>query len=809
MMKSFLESYLGIAPAQPGQGTRWSWLYQPPWPTWMPHWVLLLVSAATIFYLGWVYRRDARNTSLGMRIGLTMLRLSVLITVLLVLSELTLVVDRTGLPWVAILIDDSASMGLEDRYDDSSDRTAASQFLKAAQGQAKSRLAIAQGILAIDDAAFLSTLQQEHQLKVYRFSESAVSIGSSDTPVASGDKAGNSLVAPIRSLKANGDVTRPAEAVRKVLSDFRGSLPTAIIVLSDGITSSTDADRLSVAAETAAQRLVPIYTVGIGSAEAMNDLNLFDVLVDDVAFVGDPITFTGKHRSSGFQGRRVTIELRRKGQRQALTHRSVTAGSDGQTLPFEITWIPEESGDYEFTLKAIPLRGESDKSNNAEIRQVSVREGRIRVLLADLEPRWEFRELKSMLEREKTVDLHTVLQEADLEYADQDTTAAPLRGRLPVNSEQLNGYDVVILGDLNPQYLTTGSLETIRDFVRDSGGGLIMIAGTEHNPAGYRGTPLETLLPIELDGVEVPSPAVPLPNEIRPRLTVEGRKSTPIFRFDTNELDSDRVWKNLPGIYWMIAAPRIKSGATVFVEHPSRMGDGNRIPIIVMQRFGSGKVLFHATDETWQWRRRVGDLYFGRYWMQAIRYLSRTRLLGQSRSAELQSSRLVYQRGDVVNLRVRFYNEKQIPVEKDGVNVIVERRGAGSQEVVLSRVPQAPNVFEGQLRRAIDGSYHAWIARPEFSGTSPATDFRVEAPVRELKLRSLDQAELNRAAEVTRGRYYSLSTATDLPDDIPRGRPVAIHSEDPIRIWNRWEVLLLFCVLLTTEWLLRKRLQLV
>jgi len=808
-MKSFLESYLGIAPAQPGQGTRWSWLYQPPWPTWIPHWLLLLAGVGTVLYLGWIYRRDARNTSIGLRICLTTLRLSVLMTVLLVLTELTLVVDRTGLPWIAILIDDSASMGLEDRYDDASDRAAASQYLKTAQRQAKSRLAIAQGILASDDAAFLNTLQQEHQLKVYRFSRSAVSIGSSDTLSTSAAEEDNSLVTAIRSLKADGDVTRPAEAVQKVLSDFRGSLPTAIIVLSDGITSSTAADRLSVAAETAAQKLVPIYTVGIGSAEAMNDLNLFDVLVDDVAFVGDPITFTGKIRSSGFQGRRVRIELRSKGQRQALTHRMITAGSDGQTVPFEITWIPDESGDYELALEAVPLRGESDQSNNAEIRQVSVREGRIRVLLADLEPRWEFRELKSMLEREQTVDLHTVLQEADLEYADQDTTAAPLRGRLPVNVEQLNGYDVLILGDLNPQYLTTGSLEAIRDFVRDSGGGLIMIAGSQHNPTGYRGTPLETLLPVELDGLEVPPSDVPLPNEIRPQLTIEGRKSTPVFRFDASELDSDRIWKNLPGFYWMVAAPRIKSGATVFAEHPSRMSDGHRLPIIVMQRFGSGKVLFHATDETWQWRRRVGDLYFGRYWIQAIRYLSRTRLLGQSKSAELQSARLVYQRGDTVNLRVRFYDEKQIPSEKDGVAVIVERRGAGSQEVVLSRVPQAPNVFEGQLRQAVDGNYHAWIARPEFSGTSPSTDFRIEAPVRELKLRSLDQAELNRAAKVTRGRYYSLATAANLPDDIPRGRPVAIHSEDPIRIWNRWEVLMLFCVLLTTEWLLRKRLRLV
>ncbi|MDA0587535.1 MAG: hypothetical protein O3C17_05950 [Planctomycetota bacterium] len=806
-MKSFLEWYLGIAPAQPGQGTRWSWQHQAPWPAWMPQWMVLVVSVAAIIYLGWVYRKDAQNASTGMRIGLTLLRLSVLVAVLLVLSELTLVVDRTGLPWVAVLIDDSASMGLEDRYDDAAEKSAVDRLSQASGSKTRSRLAIAQGLLTQDDAAFLKQLQAGHQLKVYRFSESAVAVATSDPDATSEEK--DPIVAAIRALKADGDVTRPAEAVRKVLADFRGSLPSAIVILSDGITSSTDADRLSVVAETAAQRLVPIYTVGIGSEEAMHDLNLFDVLVDDVAFVGDPITFTGKLRSSGFKGKKVTIELRRKGSRQALTRKKVTAAEDGQTLPIEITWIPEEAGEYEFILEAVPQRGESDEANNAEVRQVSVREGRIRVLLADLEPRWEFRELKTLLEREKTVDLHTVLQEADLEYADQDVTAAPLRGRLPVNAEQLNGYDVIILGDLNPQYLTTGSLETLRNFVRDSGGGLIMIAGTQHNPVQYCGTPLEALLPIELDGVEVPSPDVPLPNEIRPQLTVEGRKSTPIFRFDANEQDSDTVWKNLPGFYWMISAPRVKAGATVFVEHPTRMGDGRKLPIILMHRFGAGKVLFHATDETWLWRRKVGDLYFGRYWIQAIRYLSRTRLLGQSKSAELRSDRLVYQRGDAVNLRVRFYDEKQIPKEKDGVAVIVERRGAGSQEVALVRVPQAPNVFEGQLRRAVDGSYHAWVARPEFPENSPSTDFRIEAPVRELKLRGMDRAELSRAAVVTRGRYYGLATASSLPEDIPRGRPVAIHSEDPIRIWNRWEVLVVFCTLLTIEWLLRKRLRLV
>ena len=121
------------------------------------------------------------------------------------------------------------------------------------------------------------------------------------------------------------------------------------------------------------------------------------------------------------------------------------------------------------------------------------------MLLIDSAPRWEFRELKTLLEREKTVELHTVLQEADLEFADQDATAQQLRGRFPVNRDQLFAYDVVIFGDVNPEYLSPAILDNLSAFVSEAGGGLIMVAGTRFNPVEYAGTPLQTLLPVELD----------------------------------------------------------------------------------------------------------------------------------------------------------------------------------------------------------------------------------------------------------------------------------------------------------------------
>ena len=764
-MQSFFEWYLGIPPAEQGQGTEWTWDYQTPWPAWVPQWLLVVLAVTSVLYVAWVYQRDAHAASIPKRIVLTLLRIGVLGLVLLILTELSLVVDRTGLPFIAVLVDDSASMSLDDQYTNAADKAAAKRFVEAGKAKQATRLAIAQGILTGNDGEFLKRLQTSHQLRIYRFSDTAAAFGPNDS---AGDLPG--LVKAIRNLEATGSETRPGPAIVKVMNDLRGSLPSAIIILSDGICSTGAADQMTMAAELAARRLVPVFPVAVGSEEAMHDLHLYDMLVDDVAFVNDPITFTAKLKSSGFRGQSVTVALRKKGQRSTLVSKQVQAGPDGQSKPVEITWIPTEAGDYEFDLEVAPRPSEIDKSNNLETRQVSVREGRIRVLLADSQPRWEFRELKTLLEREKTVELHTILQDADLEYADQDLSAKPLRGRFPVNREQLFGYDVIILGDVNPQYLGPGLLELLRDFVREAGGGLMLVAGTRFNPVEFRNTALETLLPIELDGVEVPPADIPLPNEFHPQLTLEGKKSTPIFRFDENEQDSLTVWNRLPGLYWMVAAPNVKPGATVFVEHPTRQGNGRNLPIIVMQRFGAGKVIFHATDETWLWRQRVGDLYFGRYWVQAIRYLSRSRLLGQSKDAELKTDRLVYQRGDVVNLRARFFNETDVPIEKDGVTVVVERRGAGTQEVTLSRIPQAPNVFEGQLPRSVDGNYHAFVSRPEFPNSPPATDFRVESPEREMRICGLDRSELTKTATVTRGQFYTLSNV-DCPTTCREASP--------------------------------------
>lgn len=804
-LKRFVEWYLGVPAVEAGQGTAWDFTWRTPWPSGIPAWLVLLLALAAGALVVWVYGRDARTVSTRGRIGLIALRLAAVLLLLLFLSELRLSIDRTGLPVVVVLIDDSASMQLEDQYPDENLSRAAQRLLASQRSAEPSRLNLAKSVLTARDGRFLKQLVRQHKLRVYRFSETATPIGEREYLTADDV---DELIPLLEKLAPEGSLTRPGPAVQKVLDDLRGTPPSAIVILTDGIASTTDADRLSVGAEAARNRLVPIYTVAIGSEEASRDLQIYGLLADEVAFVGDPIQFTARLKSFGYADREVTVALRHAGSGEELAREIVRTSQDGDPVQVELAWTPPRSGEFDYVLQAQALPNETNTRNNETLpHHVSVRQEPIRVLLADSVPRYEFRYLKHLLEREAlrdtgTLQVDTVLQDADLQYADEDRTA--LR-HFPVKREELLQYDVIILGDLDPALLGDAVLENLREFVREGGGGLVMIAGPSHNPLSYRGTPLEPLLPVELSSLQVPSAETAIVDSFRPELTIEGRKSSNIFRFAENEEQSVAIWRELPGLYWLCRSAELKPGAVVFARHPTETD----VPVIAMQRFGAGKILFHATDELYRWRFRRGDIYYGRYWIQAIRWLTRSKLLGRDRGAKLESDRQEYEQGETVTLRLRFLDERLMPSGEESATVMVERRGGGQQTVKLSRQPAGPAIFEGQITRAAEGSYHAWVVSPTFKEAPPSEDFVVQSESRELTKRDLDRADLLKTAELTRGRFYTLADANSLPGDIPPGQPVSLQTQDPIPLWNRWELLLLFATLLTAEWLLRKRWRLV
>lgn len=776
-----IEHLLGIE-ARAGEGASWSLDYAWRWPPWLT--LLFLVFAAALVV--WIYRREGNQASRRVKWLLAGLRLGVLAIAMLMIAQLALSFHRTGLPYLALIVDDSQSMDLADRYPAAISAKLDTRLRAAGQSGA-TRWNLARTLLVENHTALLRELSQRYQLRLYYL-----------TGMRAVDGNAEQLATQLNAAQPNGPSTRLGAAVRTVLSDLRGSPPAAILLLTDGV--NTEGPTLAEAAQQARRRGVPLVTVGLGDDRTVRDLRLSDLLVDDVVFAGDVVGFEFKLSGTNLAGRKVQITLRQPDRSEPLAQLEASVPPDGQTTTLRLPYRPTQLGTFRFVIEAASQEGERDLVNNRLTGQLEVRRDKIRVLLVQGYPNYEYRYLRNLLAREPSIDLHTVLQEADAEHATQEKGALPV---FPVRRDELLAYDVVVLGDANPALFGQSGLMNLQRFVneRQSGGALLVIAGPRYMPWAYRDTPLAALLPIVLATARQPEGE--LHDGFRLRPTETGLACPPLQLGDT-QAETETIWSHLPPLYWLLDAEP-KPAARVLAEHPTlTTADGRPVPLVLLQYVGAGRVWFQSTDETWRWRWRVGDAYFARYWVQTIRYLARAKLAGQ-RAAELSADRRHYERGETIRLRLQFGDERLAPAEDDGVTVVVEPQGQKTQRLKLRRVSAARGIFAATLPANASGEYHAWLAIPTLAGRAPATDFTVLPPPGELAQTQMDSAALKQAAELTKGHYYTFATAGDLLGDLPEGRQVPIETLPPKPLWNTWPVLLLLLSLLTLEWVLRKK----
>src|SRR5262249_37300986 len=154
----------------------------------------------------------------------------------------------------------------------------------------------------------------------------------------------------------------------------------------------------------------------------------------------------------------VTLyEKAKDGKLKELGKEMVAVDPQGKPVKFRMTHRPTEAGEKVYVIDVPVQPDEAQPADNNRLeRTILVRDAKIiKVLYVEGYPRYEFRYIKSLLEREsgddprnKSIDLKVVLLDADDDYAAQDKSA---KSDFPGKAE-LNQYDVVILGDVDPRH---------------------------------------------------------------------------------------------------------------------------------------------------------------------------------------------------------------------------------------------------------------------------------------------------------------------------------------------------------------------
>ncbi len=154
------------------------------------------------------------------------------------------------------------------------------------------------------------------------------------------------------------------------------------------------------------------------------------------------------------------------------------------------------------------------------------------------------------------------------------------------------------------------------------------------------------------------------------------------------------------------------------------------------------------------WHARYGDRYYGRYWLQAIRYLCRTKFLSQDSPARIAVDRKTYSQGENVRLEVRLLDESKIPIDKK-VIVQLDQPDGTSRRLELTQQGNDPALFRTTLAKLSTGQYMAKLLAPNFT-SQITTQWTMQPPPGELQKTQLDVAELTRAATDSKRCVLSL-----------------------------------------------------
>jgi hypothetical protein len=826
------EHNLGIAAPAPGEGSRWRLEFNTYfWDAASDPWLAGLLAVAAGALIVWVYSREGRTASTAYKVLLGGLRLALLLlTLAVLLPQLRLWFERQGWPDIAIVLDDSASMSTVDHYQDPQVATVAQQLATDAALTTPERLALSQALVAHPQNDWITRLLTQHKVKVHVYHCSGRAHRIAD--VTAPEEIQRALE-QIRELKAEArnDSSQLGTAVRQVLNDFRGSSLAAVVMLTDGVT--TEGEDLVKVSHYAAQYGVPLYFVGVGDDHEQRDIALHDLQAEDSVYVNDRVIFELRLTGHGYPNLNVPVKLweKKANERKFLKETRVTIDPQGKPVKVRLEDRPTEVGEKHYIIDTPVQDGEVTADNNKVERSVDVQDTRLfKVLYVEGYPRYEFRFVKTLLEREsarkgnKTVDLKVLLLDADPDYAAEDRSAL---AEFPLKTD-LNKFDVILLGDVDPKHPKLGdkNVQALADFVKERGGGLLMIAGERHSPWVWRNTPLADVLPIDV--VRDLAPEEPEGGRVegyRPELTPMGRLH-PIFRFNPDEQGNEEIWNQLRELYWFADGYHVKPAAEVLAVHPRARGDqapgraaGEGHPLVVQQFVGSGRCMFFGFCETWRWRYREDELRFNQFWIQTVRYLARSRL-GR---IELRLDRQTpYRRGEPIRITVRFPDDAAPPGPETEVKVFKERRPPRqpgvpedqaknvapieTETITLARLDGSRSTFEGLLTRTPEGEYTFWLSAPTVQGPKPRAECRVLAPPGEMELLRMNQPDLERAAEESHGRFYTLAEAGRVLNELPAGTRVTLNSSGPpLVLWNQFAVFVLALFFLTAEWVLRKR----
>ncbi|WP_166298733.1 hypothetical protein [Bradyrhizobium sp. 2S1] len=400
------------------------------------------------------------------------------------------------------------------------------------------------------------------------------------------DKARQALVDSLKQVKglevrvveagqADGetDGTKLFGALTSALSDVPVERVAGAFMITDGRVHDIPANAQALGFQA------PLHALITGRKDE-RDRRIAITAAPRFGIVGQTQTITYRLDDQGVTGERAKVTIRRDGE--VINERTL---SSGQTSSVDIDI--KHAGPNIVEIEASPLENELTPVNNRAVVAIDGVRDKLRVLLVSGEPHAGERTWRNLLKSDPSVDLvhFTILRPPEKQDGtpinELSLIAFPTR---ELFQQKINEFQLIIFDRYARQgVLPIAYFDNIARYVR-SGGAVLVSAGPDYaSTTSIWRTPLDSVLPAEPVGVtEKPFYA---------HLSDAGKRH-PVTRGLEGSNAEPPHWSRF-----------FRTVDTRNAINPPVMTGADGKPLLLLSRFGEGRVALLLSDHIWLWAR--------------------------------------------------------------------------------------------------------------------------------------------------------------------------------------------------------------
>ena len=763
----------------------------------IPLWVILscIIIASSITIYGYIIiaqpiQRVVRNLLIALRIVAIAVLLCCLLAPVVIEKK-----DITPPTHLSILVDSSQSMQMEDNYQGKTD---ISRFDQVRQ------------LLFSDANEFLNTLNSQYKVHIYNFDSMLYKNTAMDN-----------------SSKPTGFLTDIDLSTREVVEIWKGQPNAGIVLITDGGHNAS-----SFSTNELALLQVPVYALGVGSPKRPKDILIQNIEVLPIVYTGHECVIRIQVAQKGYNNESIRVSLRESGSNRLIDATILSFPKDNgeqssivdasgiadETQHYiELKMTPDKEGNFQYKVVLPTLEDELTSANNEKTFSLKVIKAKLNVFYYEGRPRWEYAFLKRTLERDPDINAtfavrsiktntETVLNQNRGYYPQEPGIES---NQFPTTPEELNKFDILILGDITFGHLQSTQQQAIKDFVEKHGKAVIFLPS--HNAFGENGfnkTRFASILPIQIPERGCSEQK----REFAVELTQAGLFH-PMLQIDDDFERNIDIWQELPALTNSFRDFQLRAGATTLLKKQ----DGQ--PVLLFQRVGLGKSLLFAAEGIWNWGFGVNafkdTIYltvYQQFWAQVLRWMEQD---SDENKVYISTNASTYLQGEEVEINVRTFSNTFKPQENSEVQITVtsprdstfslrtRTKGDDSQS-------DSASSYNAKFKAEDTGIYkiHAVGKSGNINIGEDEIDIAVQPQLVELESPQLNEALLRQITEQTGGVYLNIEEAHMLPEKISKVEN-SVFVDTKRDLWAHPLLLIFIVGLLGSEWFVRKRMGLV